>query len=72
MLGEFTRLAAANESARDGGLEFLGAVAHDLATGRGGKFGKFIEGIARIEGGTGLEFHTNEEDSFGSFGRGRD
>ena len=72
MLGEFSGLAAADERGGKGRLQFLRAVADDFAAGGGGQFGKFIEGIARVEGAAGFEFHTDEEDSFGPFRCGRD
>ncbi len=72
MPGKLAGLAAADESAGNRGIEFLGAVAHDFTAGCSGQFGKFIKGITRIEHAAGLEFNADEEDPFGPFGGGRD
>ena len=48
MLGEFLRLAGANERAGAGSGQLLDALADHLAAGRSGQFGKFFDGIAHF------------------------
>ena len=72
MPGKLAGLAAADESAGDWSIEFLGAIAHDFTAGGGGQFGKFIKGITGAERAAGFEFNADEEDPFGPFGGGRD
>ena len=63
--GELLRLARADVGARMRRLQLLRAVAHDLRADRAGQFGEFVERIADVQGGAGLQLHADEEGAIG-------
>ena len=65
--GEFVRLAAADEGAGDGRVEFLRAIPDDLSAGAGGQLLQFCEGILEIPGRAGIELKADEENSLRGF-----
>lgn len=69
VISKFPRFAGTDESSRHGGLEFLGSVADDLASGRNGQFSQFFERSFDFPAMARLQFDANEKDSFGPLGR---
>ncbi len=63
-VGEFIRLAAADEGGRDGHFELLRAAADDVAAGGRGQFAQLSQGILEVPRGAVLEFDADEEDPF--------
>ena len=52
--GKFVGFAAADERAGHRRLELLDSVANDFATGGGGQFAQFVQGILQVRGRTGF------------------
>jgi len=64
--GELGGLAGADAGRGVGRFELLGSVSENDGTHGGGEFAEFVQGIADIPGGAGLEFEADEECAFGA------
>jgi hypothetical protein len=62
--GELRGLAGSDAAGRMGCVELLGAIAEDDSADGGGELAEFVERIADVPGGAGLEFEADEEGSF--------
>ncbi len=67
--GVFRRLPRPNKRPRHRRLELLHSGPHDFRAGGAGQFGQFLERFTGFKTRTRFQFHTDQEDPLGAFGR---